>query len=70
MNGFDIPTDQINRLTVEWSDKDGDYLYTLAKLNEFSNGERQRATSCSGDKAWAERIAEHYGIEIPEAQDD
>lgn len=66
--GFDVPTDQIYKLTVEWSDKAGDHVYTLNKLNEFRNGERQSASSYQGDKEWAERIAEHYGIDVPEVQ--
>ena len=66
--GFDAPTDQIHKLTVEWSDKAGDYVYTLNKLNEFRNGERQSASSYQGDIEWAKRIAAHYGANVPEVE--
>lgn len=66
MGGVDVPVDHILKLTVEWNDNFGDYQYTLTKLNEFSNGERGRTASYSGDKAWAKRIAKHYGLELPE----
>lgn len=62
---YEEATEVIRRLTVDWSDKAGDYVYTLNCLHEFSNGERQLVKSESGDLAWAERIAKHYNIEVP-----
>lgn len=59
----------IRNLSVDWSDQEGDYVYILTKLAEYKNGERDIAGALSGNKSWAERIAKHYGLDMPEIKE-
>jgi hypothetical protein len=64
-------------LRVEWSDLWGEYEYVLKDITaelecEKNSGEYPTkniasliTTVGSGDREWAERIAKHYGIEVP-----
>lgn len=56
----------IRNLSVQWSDKDGDYVYTLNNLTEYSDGARDVHSQFTGNKDWATRIAEHYKLQVPE----
>lgn len=59
---------QVRELQVQWSDKAANYVYRLVTFAEYETGERQIVNEVNGDgnRQWAEKIAKHYGIEIPE----
>jgi hypothetical protein len=57
------------KLKVVWSNIVGDYMYELYQFNEHENGERRLCMTYTGDKAWAERIAKHHKIEVPEIKE-
>ena len=50
------------RLTNEWHDLGAEYKYYL-EIKKSNNTWEQHV---SGNRDWAERIAEHYKIEMPE----
>ena len=55
------------KINVEWDDNSAQNIYHLVTFQERDNGERVIAREISGDREWAGRIAEHYGIEVPGA---
>lgn len=55
-------------LSVWWNDSKAEYWYTLNKLKEYKSGERRIYDDVSGDKAWAKRTAQHYGIKVPKVE--
>ena len=57
------------QLTSRWSDRLADQIYFLSTLVENSEGERHKVAEHDGDRAWAERIAKHYNIELPEEEE-
>lgn len=57
---------EVRTLTVKWSDKLANFEYTLNTFYEYENGERELRAQTAGDKDWAERIAKHYILEMPQ----
>lgn len=53
------------KLTKVWSDNKGDYIYTLFK-NGTSTARGNWTPVAHGDIMWANRIASHYDIEVPQ----
>lgn len=60
---------EVHKLSVRWSDQEGEYQYVFSALQESSNGERRLKKQSYGDAAWAERMSKHYGIELPEVKE-
>lgn len=69
------------RLTVQWDDYEGDYIYTLEQFIPISfstpskgdwsmvfiSNQRTNNQLASGLIDWATRVADHYKIEVPDA---
>lgn len=53
------------KLVRKWSDTQGKYMYTLLK-NGTSTARGNWSPIAEGDLKWANRIAEHYDIEVPQ----
>lgn len=62
------PVEVIRNLTVAWSDRDGDYVYTLDTLHEYKNGERIIFNTFSGNESWAMKVSKHYNLIVPKAK--
>ncbi|GFG50144.1 hypothetical protein CQY20_31965 [Mycolicibacterium agri] len=54
------------RITCEWSVPKAEYVYTLHKTTHWEDQEPTTARF-EGNKAWAERNAAHFSVEIEEA---
>jgi len=63
-------TTTVRTLISKWSDRDAKTLYMFTELVEYENGARDAVKSETGDEAWANRIAEHYKLKMPEAKDE
>lgn len=52
-------------ITAKWRDYLGDYAYELTTFTKHQNGERYIYDTVYGDKEWAGRVANYYGLEVP-----
>lgn len=60
---MELPPNEYKIVRV-WDDKWAEHTYQL-KVTKY---ERYEAPGAYGNRAWAERQAEHYGIEIEESE--
>lgn len=55
------------KLYCLWNDTQATYVYVL---NKIIKSQDTLHTSYTGDAKWAERIAAHYGLDMPEEPED
>lgn len=53
-------------INLEWDDKTASYVYVLVKTHASEAHDEAEYTleAGRGDRVWATRIAQHYGIEL------
>lgn len=62
--GFEKIKSDEHQLVLAWNDLDARWEYRLHKISY----ERHEAYVSHGSRAWADEIAKHYGIEVPEPE--
>lgn len=53
------------RITAYWNDDYAEYVYVLER--DAGSSFKQPEDVAEGDREWANRQAEHYGIELPKS---
>lgn len=56
------------RITAYWDDNNADFVYVLEK--DTGSSFKQSEDVAEGDKEWALRQCNHYGIELPKSLQD
>ncbi len=59
-------SDTIYKLSKQWSDREGNFVFSLTELAEYENGERCIVAKYDGDYKWAQRVADYHDIKLPE----
>lgn len=62
-------TGSVRTLIAKWRDREANEVYIFTELKEYEDGQRTLMKQENGDKEWAERMAKHYKLELPELKE-